>query len=201
MKIFPTLSVTLLAAALTAGNALAQLNPGQSSGSGLTLPGPGPGGGAAPGGTGAPGGAPSGAPSSQTQQPSAPPQQDPMSREFRDCIKSAQDAMEAKKQDNPAAIHACLSGEVKRHEGKIAAATKKAGDNLTGAEKKRLDDANSAWRRFRDANCGFYADAKGAPPANLENADCALRLTVGRGLEVDAIVGASARREASKAGK
>ena len=196
MKFFPPASLALLAL-LTAGSALAQLTPpGQSSGSGLTLPGQGPGGAASGGAS-----APAGAASSQAPQQSAPPQQDPMSREFRDCVKNAQEAMEAKKQDNPAAIHACLTGEVKRQEGKIAAATVKAGDNLTGAEKKRLDDANSAWRRFRDANCGFYADAKGAPPANLENADCTLRLTVGRGLEVDAIVGASARREASKAGK
>ena len=191
MKIFPAASITLLAAALTTGNAMAQLNPGPSSGSGLTLPGPAPGGAGTPPGGAAP----------AAQQPSAPQQPDPMSREFRDCMKSAQDAMEAKKLDNPAAIHACLTGEVKRFEAKIAASTKKAGDNLTSAEKKRLEDANSAWRRFRDANCGFYADAKGAPPANLENADCTLRLTVGRSLEVDAIVGASARREAAKAGK
>ena len=180
----------VLASLITAGSAFAQLNPGQSSGGGLTLPGAPAGGAAAP--------APSGAPA---QQQSAPPQQDPMSREFRDCMKTAQDSMEAKKQDDPAAIHACLTGEVKRHEGKIAASAKKAGANLTGAEQKKLEEANTAWRRFRDANCGFYADAKGAPPANLENADCTLRLTVGRGLEVDAIAGASARREAAKSGK
>ena len=191
MKIIFAASITLLAAALTTGNAVAQPNPGPSSGSGLTLPGPAPGG----------AGTPSGGTAPAAQQPSAPQQPDPMSREFRDCMKSAQDAMEAKKLDNPAAIHGCLTSEVKRVEAKIAAFTKKAGDNLTGAEKKRLEDANSAWRRFRDANCGFYADAKGAPPANLENADCTLRLTVGRSLEVDAIVGASARREAAKAGK
>lgn len=191
MKIFPAASITLLAAALTTGNAMAQLNPGPSSGSGLTLPGQAQGGAGTPPGGSAP----------AAQQPSAPQQPDPMSREFRDCMKSAQDAMEAKKLDNPAAIHACLTSEVKHFEAKIAASTKKARDNLTSAEKKRLEDANSAWRRFRDANCGFYADAKGAPPANLENADCTLRLTVGRSLEVDAIVGASARREAAKAGK
>ena len=191
MKFFFAAPVALFAV-LAAGSAMAQLNPGQPSGSGLSVPGQ------SPGSTAAPAGA---TPAAPAPQQSAPQQQDPMSRDFRECIKNAQDAMEAKKQENPAAIHACLTGEVKRQEGRIAASSKKAGDNLTGIEKKRLDDANTAWRRFRDANCGFYADAKGEPPANLENADCTLRLTVGRGVEVDAIVGASARREAAKAGK
>jgi uncharacterized protein YecT (DUF1311 family) len=195
MKFLPMASLALIAL-LSAGSAVAQLNPGQSSGGGLSLPGQAPGGTAAGGAS-----APASAPAPSAPQQSAPPQQDPMSREFRDCIKNAQDAMEAKKQDNPAAIHGCLTGEIKRHEGKIAVASKKASDSLTGAEQKRLEEANTAWRRFRDANCGFYADAKGAPPANLENADCTLRLTVGRALEVDAIVGAAARREASKTGK
>ena len=191
MKLSSTASLALIAL-LSAGSAVAQLAaPGQSSGTGLTLPGQSGGGISAPGG----------APASQAPQQSAPQPPDPMSREFRDCIKNAQDAMEAKKQENPAAIHACLTGEVKRHAAKISAASKKAGENLTGAEQKRLADANTAWLRFRDANCGFYADAKGAPPANLENADCTLRLTVGRALEVEAVAGAAARREASKSNK
>lgn len=142
----------------------------------------------------------SGAPAT-TPAPAAPQPPDPTTKEFRDCVKAAQDAMEAKKADDPAAIHACLSSEIKRHEGKLGAASGRAAKSLSASEKKRLDDANSAWRRFRDANCALFADPKGAPPANLENADCTLGMTVRRAQEIDALANAAARREAAKSAK
>ncbi len=161
------------AAALLAASAHAQL----TAPPGLTLP---------PAAPSAPAPAPA---------PSAPPQQqDPMTPEFRDCVKKTKEAMDAKKQEDFPAILGCLSSETKRQEGRMARSVTKAGTSLNAGEKKLLDEANTAWRRFRDANCNFYADPKAPPPANLENADCLLNLTVGRAQEMEMLAVQAARR-------
>ena len=131
--------------------------------------------------------------------PGAPPQRDPMTSEFRDCVKASKEVMEAKKQEDLPAILACLSAEVKRQEGRLSGSVGRAAKSLTGDEKQKLDAANSAWRNFRNANCNFYADPKGAPPANLENADCLLNLTVGRAQEMEMLALNAARRTEAKA--
>ena len=153
-----------------------------------------PEGGAAP----APG-ASSPAPASAPAGAAAPQQQDPMTTEFRDCVKRTKDAMEAKKQEDLPAILGCLTAEVKRQEGRMNASAGRATKNLSANEKKALDEANTAWRRFRDANCAFYADPKAPPPASLENADCQLNLTVGRGQEMEMLAQNAARRAEAQA--
>lgn len=130
----------------------------------------------------------------------APQQQDPMTAEFRDCVKRTKEAMDAKKQEDLPAILGCLTAEVKRQEGRMNNSTGRAAKHLTAVEKKALDEANTAWRRFRDANCAFYADPKAPPPAILENADCQLNLTVGRGQEMEMLAQNAARRADAKAG-
>lgn len=130
----------------------------------------------------------------------APQQQDPMTPEFRECVKRTKEAMEAKKQEDLPAILGCLTAEVKRQEGRMNSSTGRAAKHLNATEKKALDDANTAWRRFRDANCAFYADPKAPPPASLENADCQLNLTVGRGQEMEMLAQNAARRADANAG-
>ena len=78
--------------------------------------------------------------------------------------------------------------------------TGRVAKHLSATEKKALDEANTAWRRFRDANCAFYADPKAPLPAALENADCQLNLTVGRGQEMEMLAQTAARRAEAKAG-
>lgn len=178
----------LLTAVLTAGtlslNAYAQL----TAPPGVLTPAPGA---AQP--------APGAAPSPAAPAPGGPPQRDPMTSEFRDCVKTSKEAMEAKKQEDLPAVLACLSAEVKRQEGRMAGSVTRAAKSLTGDEKQKLDAANTAWRNFRNANCNFYADPKGAPPANLENADCLLNLTVGRAQEMEMLAMNAARRAEAKA--
>lgn len=130
----------------------------------------------------------------------APPQQDPMTPEFRDCVKRTKEAMEARKQEDLPAILGCLTAEVKRQEGRMSNSTGRAAKYLSATEKKALDEANTAWRRFRDANCAFYADPKAPLPAGLENTDCQLNLTVGRGQEMEMLAQNAARRAEAKAG-
>lgn len=118
----------------------------------------------------------------QQQQP------DPLTRDFRECIQKAQAAMQAKKADDPAAIFACLTAETKRQEARLGVNVGKLSSGIPPDDKKRLEQAGIDWRRFRDSNCRFIGDPKGAPPINLAYADCILNLTVGRSLEIERMV-------------
>lgn len=149
----------------------------------------------------APGGAPAQAPAggAEGQQGAAPAPVDPLTREFRDCIQKAQAAMQAKKADDPAAIHACLTAEVKRQEGRLSQGVARLARSISPDDKKRFDDANTAWRRFRDAHCLFIGDPKGPPPINLANADCTLNITVGRALDIERMGMFFAQQEQARA--
>lgn len=129
--------------------------------------------------------------------PQGQPQVDPLTKEFRDCIQKAQAAMQAKKADDPAAIHVCLTGEIKRQDAKLAGATQKALRVLPPEGKKRLETANADWRRFRGSECGFLAEEGAPPPGNLQNADCRLRMTTIRAMDLENLAGMLARQEAA----
>lgn len=148
----------------------------------------------APGAAPAPGGD---APPSPGAPPQGQPQVDPLSKDFRDCIQKAQAAMQAKKADDPAAVHTCLASEIKRQDAKLAGATQKALRVLPPEGKKRLETANADWRRFRVSECGFLAEENSAPPGNLQNADCRLRMTTVRAMDMENLAGMLARQEAA----
>jgi uncharacterized protein YecT (DUF1311 family) len=168
-------SAALLAALLAAGAAQAQLKAPATP--------------AAPPPAGAPQGAPQGG-----QPPNMP---DPLSKDFRACVQKVQDAGQATKQADPAAAQACFSAETKRQEGKIAGSAQRIGKSLSPAEKKRFDDANGAWRQFRDTECAFFADPKGGPIESANNAQCALDRTIKRALDIEGLSLAMAEREAA----
>jgi uncharacterized protein YecT (DUF1311 family) len=183
-RLLPVVALTALLAALPA---LAQLRappppPPSQQGAGAGAP-------LSPG-AGAPG---PGAP--------AAPQQDPLSRDFRECMQKAQSSAQAKGGEGDAgAFMDCLTAEQKRQESKLAQVVGRLAKFIGTDDKKRLDEANAAWRRFRDANCTFFADPKGAPPINLRHADCRLNVTVGRALELDQLAGYLAQRPAATPG-
>jgi len=137
------------------------------------------------------GGAPQGQPGG------GPPQVDPLTREFRDCIQKAQAAMQAAKADDPGAIHACLTAEIKRQESRLTAATQKVTKIIPAESRKKLEAANTDWRRYRGSECGFMADENGPPPANLQNADCRLRMTTLRAADLDNLASMLTRQEAA----
>jgi uncharacterized protein YecT (DUF1311 family) len=162
MKILTPASL-LLAALFAAGSAQAQLK----------VPPP------------APGAPPAGAPQGNVVQPNVP---DPLSKEFRACIQKVQDASQAAKAPpDTAAASACFNAEVKRQEAKIASGTQRVDKGLNPAEKKRLDEANTAWRRFRDVECVFFADPKGSPIDSVNNAQCMLDRTIKRALDMEGL--------------
>ena len=133
------------------------------------------------------------------QAPRGAPQVDPLSREFRDCIQKAQAAMQAKNAEDLGLIRNCLTGEVKRQEARFSQHVSKLTTALAPEEKKKLDAANSAWRRYRDANCAFYGDPAGVPPLAVTNAECTLKFTVDRTLELERLTMVVAQREQAKA--
>ncbi len=145
---------------------------------------------AAPGPGPSAGGAPQG--------PAGGPQQvDPLTREFRECIQKAQAAMQAAKADDPGAVHACLTGEIKRQDSRLANATQKVLKVIPPDGRKKLETANADWRRYRGSECAFMADENGPPPANLQNADCRLRMTALRAADLDNLAGMLSRQEAA----
>lgn len=138
-----------------------------------------------------------GAPPQAAQQPQgeAPPQSDPVTREFRACLQKAQAAMQARNAEDPAALLACLNGELKRQESKIAGISGQISKAIPAEGKKRFEEANTAWRRYRDTNCLFLADPKISPQAAVGNADCMLKFTVQRGVDVERLSSMAAQRE------
>ena len=126
-----------------------------------------------------------------------PPQVDPLTRDFRECIQKAQTAMQAAKADDPGAIHACLTAEIKRQEGRLTNAAQKLAKIVPPDSRKKLEAANTDWRRYRGSECGFMADENGPPPANLQNADCRLRMTTLRAADLDNLASMLARQEAA----
>ena len=126
-----------------------------------------------------------------------PPQVDPLTREFRECIQKAQTAMQAAKADDPGAIHACLTAEIKRQDSRLANATQKVLKVIPPEARKKLETANADWRRYRGSECVFMAEENGPAPANLQNADCRLRMTTLRAADLDNLASMLARQEAA----
>jgi uncharacterized protein YecT (DUF1311 family) len=126
-----------------------------------------------------------------------PPQVDPLTRDFRECIQKAQTAMQAAKADDPGAIHACLTAEIKRQDSRLANATQKVLKVIPPEARKKLETANADWRRYRGSECGFMAEENGPAPANLQNADCRLRMTTLRAADLDNLASMLARQEAA----
>ncbi|CAN0501918.1 unnamed protein product, partial [Phaeothamnion confervicola] len=93
--------------------------------------------------------------------------------------------MQAAKADDPGAIHACLTAEIKRQDSRLATATQKVLKVIPPEARKKLETANADWRRYRGSECGFMAEENGPAPANLQNADCRLRMTTLRAADLD----------------
>jgi len=185
----PAVLPALLAALLASGAAQAQLkmpSPAEPSGP-VASPAPKP---------GAPSPAPAapGQPNPNVAQPNMP---DPVSKEFRACVQKVQDAGQATKQADPVAAQACFTAETKRQEGKIASSSQRISKGLNPGEKKRFDDANTAWRHFRDVECAFFADPKGNPVEAANNSQCVFDRSVRRALDIEGLALAMTEREAA----
>ena len=83
-----------------------------------------------------------------------------------------------------AAMHACMSAEMKLQDQKLNSAYKALVAELNPARKKQLQTAQRLWIQYRDTNCGFYDDPDGGSMAGVLAGDCLLQMTAQRAQEL-----------------
>jgi uncharacterized protein YecT (DUF1311 family) len=78
----------------------------------------------------------------------------------------------------------CILAETIRQDARLNENYKRLISKLATARKNALVKAQRAWIRFRDANCGFYADPEGGSAARVTAHECLLNATVDRAKEL-----------------
>jgi uncharacterized protein YecT (DUF1311 family) len=107
-----------------------------------------------------------------------------LSKEFKPCMDKVE-KMTGEPQAQ--AAFGCLDGERKKQDARVARVYNAILAKLPEEGKKRLTNAQSAWGRFKDAQCAFYAEPEGPIAAKATNAECRLSITVGRANELENI--------------
>ncbi len=79
----------------------------------------------------------------------------------------------------------CIGAETQRQDARLNRAYKDVMAQLSAARKKQLQEAQRAWIRYRDANCGFYADPDGGTLATVNGNDCFMSATAARAKELE----------------
>jgi uncharacterized protein YecT (DUF1311 family) len=67
---------------------------------------------------------------------------------------------------------------------RINANYKRLLSTVSTERKNTLIEAQRAWIKFRDTNCGFYADPKGGSAARIAANECILNATADRAKEL-----------------
>ena len=78
----------------------------------------------------------------------------------------------------------CISAELKRQDVRLNENYNKLMSKLSGVRKKALVEAQRAWIKFRDADCGFYYDPEGGSSAHMASNECVLNATADRANEL-----------------
>ena len=78
----------------------------------------------------------------------------------------------------------CILAETIRQDARLNENYKRLISNLTTERKNALIEAQRAWIRYRDANCGFYADPEGGSAARMAANECILNATADRAKEL-----------------
>src|ERR1700751_2469918 len=71
----------------------------------------------------------------------------------------------------------CILAETIRQDARLNENYKRLISKLATERKNALVEAQRAWIRFRDANCGFYADPEGGSAARVAATECFLNST------------------------
>lgn len=88
--------------------------------------------------------------------------------------------------ETPATL-ACISAETARQDAQLNTAYKGAQNATPKDRQAKLREAQRNWLKFRDANCGFFADASAGQAAAVDSASCVMTMTAARGKELSAI--------------
>ena len=78
----------------------------------------------------------------------------------------------------------CILAETIRQDTRLNENYKRLISKLSTERKNGLVEAERAWMRFRDTNCGFYADPEGGSAARLAAGECILNATADRAKEL-----------------
>jgi uncharacterized protein YecT (DUF1311 family) len=78
----------------------------------------------------------------------------------------------------------CMLAETIRQDARLNENYKKLLSKLATERKTALIEAQRAWIRFRDANCGFYANPEGGSAARMAANECILNATADRAKEL-----------------
>jgi uncharacterized protein YecT (DUF1311 family) len=78
----------------------------------------------------------------------------------------------------------CISAELKRQDALLNENYRKLMASLSTKRKKPLQEAQRAWLKFRDTNCGFYYDPDGGTAARVDANECVLNATADRAKEL-----------------
>ena len=76
-----------------------------------------------------------------------------------------------------------MTAETKRQDAQLNKAYKALMADLSPARKTQLQEAQRAWIKYRDANCGFYYDPDGGTLARVSANDCVMTSTAERARE------------------
>jgi uncharacterized protein YecT (DUF1311 family) len=79
----------------------------------------------------------------------------------------------------------CIAAETERQDARLNRAYRELSSALPAERKKALVEAQRAWLRFRDLNCGFYDDPDGGTEARVSANDCVMTMTANRALELE----------------
>ena len=78
----------------------------------------------------------------------------------------------------------CILAETRRQDARLNEIYKRLISRLATERKNALVEAQRAWIKFRDANCGFYADPEGGSAARVTATECFLNATADRAKEL-----------------
>lgn len=74
----------------------------------------------------------------------------------------------------------CMSAETRKQDALLNQNYKAAMKATEKPRQPKLVEAQRAWMKFRDADCGFLADPDGGTAATVDAADCVLMQTADR---------------------
>ena len=79
----------------------------------------------------------------------------------------------------------CIGAETQRQDARLNNAYKVLMNELSSERKKQLQEAQRAWIKFRDSNCGFYFDPEGGTMARVSANECMMSMTANRAQELE----------------
>lgn len=82
-------------------------------------------------------------------------------------------------------MHRCLSGEIVRQDNRLNRIYRQLMARLPEQRREQLRQVQRLWIKWRDGNCGFYADPQGGTMHAVMAEDCVRKTTAARAKELE----------------